>query len=55
MPTFNWVFEYPPIASKILIQPSRYKRAESKLSADEKVTSHWKQVVVWPGLYIHCC
>ena len=36
VPTFNWVFENQPIASKILTQPSRYKRAESKLLSDEK-------------------
>ena len=35
-PTFNCVFEYQPIASEILIQPSRYKWAESNLIADEK-------------------
>ena len=34
--TFNYVFEYQPIASEILTQPSRYKRAESNLLADEK-------------------
>ena len=37
VPTFNWVFEYPPIKSKILTQPSRCKRAESNLLVDEKV------------------
>ena len=36
MPTFNWVFENRPIASLVLTQPSRYKRAESNLLADEK-------------------
>ena len=34
--TFNLVFEYEPIAPEILTQPSRYKRAESNLLADEK-------------------
>ncbi len=29
--TFNWVFKYQPIASEILTQPSRFKRAESNL------------------------
>ena len=36
MPTFNWVFKNQPIASRILTQPSRYKRAKSNLLADEK-------------------
>ena len=36
VPTFNWVFENQPKASGILTQPSRYKRAESNLLADEK-------------------
>ena len=34
MLTLNWVFEYQPIVSGILTQPSR-KRAESTLLADE--------------------
>ena len=34
--TFNWFFEYQPIASEILTQPSRYKEAESNLIADKK-------------------
>ena len=34
--TFNWVFEYQPIALEILTQPSRYKRAEINLIADKK-------------------
>ena len=37
MPTFNWVFEYQPIESEILTQPSVYKRAENNLLADEKL------------------
>ena len=41
LPTFNWIFEYQPIASEILTQPSRYKRAESNLLADEK--GPWKR------------
>ena len=36
MPTFNWVFENQPIASGILIQPSRYRRSECNLLADKK-------------------
>ena len=36
VPTFNLVFENQPIESGILTQQSRYKRAESKLLADEK-------------------
>ena len=36
MPTFKWVFEYQSTASGILTQPSRYKRTESNLLADEK-------------------
>ena len=36
MPTFNWVFENQQMTSGILTQPSRYKRAESNLLADEK-------------------
>ena len=37
LPTFNWVFEYQPIASGILTQPSSlYKRAETNLLSDEK-------------------
>ena len=44
--TFNWVIEYQPIALKIK-QPSRFKRAESNLLADEKVPHHMCQVVVW--------
>ena len=36
MSTFNLFFENQPIASVILSQPSRYKRAERNLLADEK-------------------
>ena len=36
MPTFNWIFKNQPIVLGILIQPSRYKKAESNLLADEK-------------------
>ena len=36
MPTFKWVFENQPIASGILTQPRRYKRAESNLLEDKK-------------------
>ena len=28
LPTFNWDFEYQPIASGILTQPKRYKRTD---------------------------
>ena len=45
--TSNWVFQYQPIASEILTQPSRYKTAESNLLADEKGPQHWIQLVVW--------
>ena len=34
--TFNWVFENQQIASGILTQPSRYKRAECNLLVDGK-------------------
>ena len=43
---FNWVFEYQPIASEILHQQSRYKKAERKLLADEKEPKHWILVVI---------
>ena len=33
-------YEYQLIASEILIQPSRYKRAENNLLADEKGPQH---------------
>ena len=36
VPTFNLGFKYQLIASEISIQPSLYKKAESKLRADEK-------------------
>ncbi len=36
MPTFNGVFENQRIASGMLTQPCRYKRAESNFPADEK-------------------
>ena len=36
VPTFNLVFENQQLASGILTQPSRYKRAENNLLADEK-------------------
>ena len=44
--TFNWVFEDQPMASGILTQLSRYKRAESNLLADEKSPDRGIQVVV---------
>ena len=47
MSTFNWVFEYQPIASQILTQPSRYKRAESNLFSYEKDLQHLNQVDIW--------
>ena len=47
VPSFNWVFEYQPIASEISTQPSRYNRAESNLLADEKDPHHLEKVVVW--------
>ena len=37
VPTFNWFFEYQPIAWETLAQPCRYKRAKSNMLADEKV------------------
>ena len=40
VPTFNWFLEYQTITSEILTQPSRYKRAESNLQADEKGPQH---------------
>ena len=42
MPTFNWVFECHQTATEILTLPSRYKKAESNLLADEK---QWIQLV----------
>ena len=47
VPTFNWFFEYQPIASEMLTQPSRYKWAERNLIADEKGPLHWIQIVFW--------
>ncbi len=47
VPTFNWGLEYQPIESYILTQPSRSKRAESNLLADEKGPQDRGQVVVW--------
>ena len=44
---FNWAFENQPIASGILIQPSRYKRVESNLLADKRVSNRGNQVFVW--------
>ena len=41
VPTLNWVYENQPIASGILKQPSRYKRTESNLLADEKVPNSY--------------
>ena len=46
-PTFNWVFEYQPIAWNILTQTSRYKIAERNLLADEKGPQNWIQAVIW--------
>ena len=37
MAIFNWVFQIQPIALGIIPQPSRYKKVESNLLADEKV------------------
>ena len=45
--TFNWVFEYQPIASDILTQPNSYKRVESNLLADEKGPQRLSHAVVW--------
>ena len=47
VPTSIWIFENQPITSGILTQPSRNKRAESNLLADEKDPQHWIQVVIW--------
>ncbi len=35
LPTYNGVFEYQPVTSEILTQPSRYNRGENNLLADE--------------------
>ena len=45
--TFNWVFENQPMASEILTQLSRYKRAEINFIADEKSPYHGD-----PGSYL---
>ena len=45
VPTLNWVLKYQPIVSEILLQPGRFKRAESYLLADGKGPQHWIQVV----------
>ena len=59
MPTFYWVFEYQPIASKILTLPSRYKRAKKQFASTRK-----RSPLLGPGsclgythpyLYIYCC
>ena len=34
-PTFNWVFEYQPIALEILSHPRRYEREENNLLTDK--------------------
>ena len=39
-------FQYQPIVSEILTQPSRYKGEESNLPADEKAPLYLVQVVV---------
>ena len=36
VPTFIWVFKNQPIVTGVLTQPSRCKRAENNLLADEK-------------------
>ena len=46
VPTFNWVCDQL-IASEILTQLSRYKRAESNLLSDKKGPHNLGQVVVW--------
>ena len=48
--TFNWVFEYQPIASDMITQPSCFKMADRNLLADEKGPHYMGQVVVW---FIH--
>ena len=53
VPTFNWVFKNQPIASGILTQLSRYKRADSNLLADEKGPRHLGQVVVRLCIYTY--
>ena len=52
--TFNSVFEFRPIASKILTLPSRYKRAESNFLVDKKDPCQRDQVVFWViSLYLY--
>ena len=53
MPTFNRVFENQPIPSGILTQPSRYKRAENKLLADEKGPQQGDSVGLVAWIYIY--
>ena len=53
VPSFNWVFEYESIATEMLIQPSRYKRAENNLQADEIGPLQWIQIVVWIIIYLN--
>ena len=36
MPNFNWVFEYKPIASEILAQPSRYTKCRKQFASRRK-------------------
>ena len=36
MPALYWAFENQPIKSGLLAQPSRYKRVENNLPADDK-------------------
>ena len=43
----NSVFEYQPLGSEILTQPSQYKRAENILLADENGPQDEGHVVVW--------
>ena len=55
-PTFNWVLEYQPKTSKILKQPSHYRRSESNLLADAKRSQHFGHLADWVihlYLYIH--
>ena len=48
-----WVFEYKPIASEILTQLRRCKRAYNKLMADEKGPHHFTWARWLSGLYIN--
>ena len=45
--SFIWVFQYQPLASSLLTQPSRYENVENNLQADEKGLQDMGQVVVW--------